>query len=229
MKQTCFLEEPAWMAVSRSAPNRDELWDLLDLGTRLPGILERANIAMQNSEAVDLFSVASELLTFLTELEAFTRNPSYPLGDNDEPIYDIESFPTFAVWVDGDRTFPYAFDFADWRQVHLATQCELYGAMALNTLFCFMEADLRHNNLPLEKLDDMQGDLDGIIDRLCCMLPALIGLVPSSMGMISCSPVLRLAIVHFEKRGMYKKLKWAEKVAARLHGEGIAFAGAELW
>lgn len=228
MKQTCLLEEPAWMAVSKSAPGRNEMCDLLDIGTRLPGILERATIALTRLDTFQIYISASELGSFLQEMDEFTARDIYPFRGAKHPTLDIDDFPAFSLWLEGDRTFPDPYEFADWRQVHLTNNAELYRATALNTLIHVMQADCRLNNLPAD-VDEMEHDLDTAVAALCRMLPSLVGQFPSSMGMISCSPILRLAIVHYTRRGKPRELAWAEKVAAKLNEEGIAFAGPELW
>ncbi|KAK6439925.1 hypothetical protein LTR95_003860 [Oleoguttula sp. CCFEE 5521] len=226
LRKRTFLADAEWIAVSLSAPQRDLAWDVQDVGVRLPGILEKTHLGIEHKDPLRLFAAACELGTFLQELDKF--NEQVTCGRTEDKLCDLDEYPAVSSWLNGDMTFPQVFTLPDWRFVEVLGAWLLYKAFALEMLISMLQAAAAITGMPAS-LDDMEQDLDSIMTDICRVLPALIGKNGSFLGMIGASPILRLAIVYFEKRSRPAELAWCLKMAAGINGEGVAFAGGELW
>lgn len=214
-RRKCFLEDPDWISISRTAPGRDSFWTLLDIATRLPGVTQLADESLRGQDASAILNSATMLRTLLNDLDEFAAYSGPHSVDFNGELESSYSTTCASPFPDANQ----AYTFSCWRSANL------YCSWTSICLFARLELRrLIHDSqliIHAQYLDEIEADIDRDIDNLCWAIPSQIGEKPHSMGIICSLPALTTVCTLLEARGRALEAQWYRAMLQGWQSEGF--------
>ncbi|KAK3111039.1 hypothetical protein LTR53_014091 [Teratosphaeriaceae sp. CCFEE 6253] len=214
-RKTCFLDQPAWMAVSRGAIEFDPQFRLHDIAIRLPGLMEETDQALIDGPEATRGALAGKLATLIEELDDFSSHlPTLPpeaagaddVEDSVDDWVEYQSSPG-----SGHRRH------ATWWGANLAGLSSLYRLHARTNLLKLLQPADPAADFPHKAVLSETG-LDDSIATLCGVIRAHAGPGNGYIGRMSTVPLLRCAVAYFQRRQMVEQVAWCGRTMNGVEG-----------
>ncbi|KAK3111048.1 hypothetical protein LTR53_014078 [Teratosphaeriaceae sp. CCFEE 6253] len=214
-RKTCFLDQPAWMAVSRGAMEFDPQFRLHDIAIRLPGLMEETDQALIDGSEATRGALAGKLATLIEELDDFSSHlPTLPpeaagaddVEDSVDDWVDYQSSPG-----SGHRRH------ATWWGANLAGLSSLYRLHARTNALKLLQPADPAADFPHKAVLSETG-LDDSIATLCGVIRAHAGPGNGYIGRMSTVPLLRCAVAYFQRRQMVEQVAWCGRTMNGVEG-----------
>lgn len=193
---------------------------ILDIGIRLPGLLEMTDFVLQGLPRLEAETVVADLWTFLTDatewadtLSAHLLDPAY----NPEPI---ENFTRFHGLVVDTHPFDTGYRFSTPLFAYAHHTLWLSQAFALSALLSLLAAApalAKPGDFPC-----LSRTLGAKVSDLCHMLPHFCEPAAGSLGTFATFFVLRFAKRFFERQQKEEEMDWCKRVLGKIYDQGIA-------
>ena len=206
----------------------------MDIGIRLPRLLERADHALSNECETDRRrQVIQDLWTFVNDMRKYMASLGSGSGANAGPadtlfreLRDIENFDRVFSWVGRSRVFPKAWHYRSFRAANMVGICTLMKVIALANivpLYLHSGADFDDGAVSI-----VGNELADEVEDLCRTIPYHVGPNAGSLGMIGCLPLLRCAVEYYTNQSEPEKSRWCDRLIDRLNNAGLA-PGRDTW